>query len=122
MQFPQFVFNVMISAYLMPLCSTDRTNTSNSMTLYQKQGTSPVKSCNFYLLSTMDLSYLNASYLHIVVPLQEKREEKLTLSFFECCANEYFKTYFKGIVARVSQNLKQFERGKLFSTGILQLI
>ena len=70
----------------------------------------------------MDLSYLNASYLHIVVPLQEKREEKLTLPFFECCANEYFKTYFKGIVAKVSPNLKQFERGKLFSTGILQLI
>ena len=55
----------MISAYLVPLCSTDRTNTSNSMTLDQKQGTSPVKSCNFYLLSTLDLSNLNASYLHI---------------------------------------------------------
>ena len=36
----------------------------------------------------MDLSYLNASYLHIVVPLQEKREEKLTLS-------EYFKPISK---------------------------
>ena len=42
--------------------------------------------------------------------------------FFECCANEYFKAHFKGIVARVSPNLKQFERDKLFSTGVLQLI